>query len=288
MVWFGTILDPPPPQCLVSNAEPALTVAMVIDATRHDTTRIQSHTIWISRRRAATRGAPQLTTVKMRGALSSGERVPPLLVFSTAGTLKILEADAFKTERGGRVVEECRLLSRGCPVMWNNALGGGVNVSRLYTSVRQKKTVNRVSSSDNFSPGSHLSSVAAFLASLFCTRQTLLTPAANRYSLRACLHFPGKFLQCALNQDLFHRKVWFGKMLEYPNGSRNKNDVLFSRRGLRRVARFFGAGKKMPNIKELGLYALLSYGFVSNASYAICVGLAWFASSKKTGIILIL
>ena len=49
------------------------------------------------------------------------------------------------------------------------------------------------------------------------------------------------------------------------------------------MARFFGAGKKMPNIKELGLYAILSYGFVSNASYAICVGLAWFASSKKTG-----
>ncbi|CAN0081030.1 unnamed protein product [Ectocarpus sp. 6 AP-2014] len=56
------------------------------------------------------------------------------------------------------------------------------------------------------------------------------------------------------------------------------------KRGFRRVARFFGAGKKMPNIKELGLYALLSYGFVSNASYAICVGLAWFASSKKTGL----
>lgn len=49
------------------------------------------------------------------------------------------------------------------------------------------------------------------------------------------------------------------------------------------MARFFGAGKEMPNIKELGLYAILSYGFVSNASYAICIGLAWFASSKKTG-----
>lgn len=49
------------------------------------------------------------------------------------------------------------------------------------------------------------------------------------------------------------------------------------------MARFFGAGKKVPNIKELGLYAILSYGFVSNASYATCVGLAWFAASKKTG-----
>lgn len=52
----------------------------------------------------------------------------------------------------------------------------------------------------------------------------------------------------------------------------------------RRVARFFGAGKEKPNIKQLGLYAVLSYGFVSNASYATCVGLAWFAASKKTGI----
>ncbi|CAM9656764.1 unnamed protein product [Scytosiphon promiscuus] len=40
----------------------------------------------------------------------------------------------------------------------------------------------------------------------------------------------------------------------------------------------------MPSMKELGLYAILSYGFVSNASYAICVGLAWFTSSKKTGL----
>lgn len=59
--------------------------------------------------------------------------------------------------------------------------------------------------------------------------------------------------------------------------------LVFGRRAFRRVARFFGAGKKMPNIKELGVYAILSYGFVSNASYAICIGLAWFASSKKTG-----
>eukprot|EP00752_Nemacystus_decipiens_P008404 g7514.t1 len=56
------------------------------------------------------------------------------------------------------------------------------------------------------------------------------------------------------------------------------------KRAFRRVARFFGAGQKMPNIKELGLYAILSYGFVSNTSYSICVGLAWFASSKKSGL----
>ena len=55
-------------------------------------------------------------------------------------------------------------------------------------------------------------------------------------------------------------------------------------RAFRRVARFFGAGKEKPNLKQLGLYAALSYGFVSNASYSICVGLAWFASSKKTGV----
>lgn len=54
-------------------------------------------------------------------------------------------------------------------------------------------------------------------------------------------------------------------------------------RFLRRVARFFGAGKGMPNIKQLGLYAILSYGFVSNASYAICTGIAWYLASKKTG-----
>ncbi|CAN0066700.1 unnamed protein product [Pylaiella littoralis] len=56
------------------------------------------------------------------------------------------------------------------------------------------------------------------------------------------------------------------------------------KRAFRRVGRFFGAGKELPNIKELGLYAILSYGFVSNASYSICVGLAWFAASKKTGL----
>lgn len=50
------------------------------------------------------------------------------------------------------------------------------------------------------------------------------------------------------------------------------------------MARFFGAGKEKPNLKQLGLYALLSYGFVSNASYSICVAIAWFASSKKSGV----
>lgn len=47
---------------------------------------------------------------------------------------------------------------------------------------------------------------------------------------------------------------------------------------------YFGGGKKMPSMKELGLNAILSYGFVSNASYTISVGIAWFATSKKTGI----
>eukprot|EP00903_Cladosiphon_okamuranus_P015733 g14521.t1 len=56
------------------------------------------------------------------------------------------------------------------------------------------------------------------------------------------------------------------------------------KRAFGRVARLFGFGMKLPSIKELGLYAFLSYGFVSNTSYAICVCLAWFASSKKTGL----
>lgn len=59
-------------------------------------------------------------------------------------------------------------------------------------------------------------------------------------------------------------------------------------KGLKRVwkavARFFGAGKEKPNLKQLGLYAVLSYGFVSNASYAVCTGVAWFISSKKSGL----
>lgn len=51
------------------------------------------------------------------------------------------------------------------------------------------------------------------------------------------------------------------------------------------VARFFGAGKEKPNLKQLGLYAALSYGFVSNASYSVCTGVSWFISSKKSGTI---
>ena len=39
----------------------------------------------------------------------------------------------------------------------------------------------------------------------------------------------------------------------------------------------------MPNLKQLGLYAVLSYGFVSNVSYGVCVSLAWFTTCKKTG-----
>ncbi|CAM9595977.1 unnamed protein product [Sphacelaria rigidula] len=56
------------------------------------------------------------------------------------------------------------------------------------------------------------------------------------------------------------------------------------KRVLKAVARFFGAGKEKPNLKQLGLYAVLSYGFVSNASYAICTCIAWFISSKKSGL----
>lgn len=171
--------------------------------------------------------------------------------------------------------------------MWNNALGRGNAPVRIaderFKAVFNKKPVNRVLLLRIFAVVS-LVAVFLILASLSCTRQTLLMPAANRYRHSLSLQENSSSAHSIKNQDHFHRKVWLGKMIEYRN-SRNKNNVLFFRRGFRRVARFFGAGKKMPNIKELGLYALLSYGFVSNASYAICVGLAWFASSKKTGVI---
>ncbi|CAM9693456.1 unnamed protein product [Choristocarpus tenellus] len=53
---------------------------------------------------------------------------------------------------------------------------------------------------------------------------------------------------------------------------------------LRSVKTFLGAGKEKPNFKELGIYALLSYGFVSNASYSILTGIAWYISSAKSGL----
>mmetsp|Transcript_28113 Transcript_28113/g.36507 ORF Transcript_28113/g.36507 Transcript_28113/m.36507 type:complete len:229 (+) Transcript_28113:51-737(+) len=37
-------------------------------------------------------------------------------------------------------------------------------------------------------------------------------------------------------------------------------------------------------LKSLGASALLSYGWVSNASYMICLSLAWFVHSKRTGL----
>jgi len=37
-------------------------------------------------------------------------------------------------------------------------------------------------------------------------------------------------------------------------------------------------------LANMGLSALLSYGFVSNMSYCVSVGLAWFGFSKKTGL----
>jgi hypothetical protein len=41
---------------------------------------------------------------------------------------------------------------------------------------------------------------------------------------------------------------------------------------LGKVKKFFsGDGENRKKISQLGLYALLSYGFVSNASYAICL-----------------
>ncbi|CAM9901802.1 unnamed protein product [Discosporangium mesarthrocarpum] len=55
-------------------------------------------------------------------------------------------------------------------------------------------------------------------------------------------------------------------------------------RAMKAVSRFFSGGKDKPDLKALGLYALLSYGFVSNVSYAVLTGIAWFASSKKSGL----
>ena len=37
-------------------------------------------------------------------------------------------------------------------------------------------------------------------------------------------------------------------------------------------------------LAKMGLAALLSYGWVSNMSYAVCTGLAWFTFAKQTGI----
>jgi len=37
-------------------------------------------------------------------------------------------------------------------------------------------------------------------------------------------------------------------------------------------------------LAKMGLSALLSYGFVSNMSYCVSIGLAWFGFSKKTGL----
>ncbi len=41
---------------------------------------------------------------------------------------------------------------------------------------------------------------------------------------------------------------------------------------------------KGPNLKELGLYALLSYGFVSNFSYVTTVICAWVIHGKTSGL----
>jgi hypothetical protein len=37
-------------------------------------------------------------------------------------------------------------------------------------------------------------------------------------------------------------------------------------------------------LAKMGLAAVLSYGWVSNVSYAICVSIAWYGFSKKTGL----
>lgn len=37
-------------------------------------------------------------------------------------------------------------------------------------------------------------------------------------------------------------------------------------------------------IAKMGLSAFLSYGFVSNMSYCVCVSVAWFGFNKKTGL----
>jgi hypothetical protein len=37
-------------------------------------------------------------------------------------------------------------------------------------------------------------------------------------------------------------------------------------------------------LAKMGLAAVLSYGWVSNVSYAICISIAWYGFSKKTGL----
>eukprot|EP00611_Tribonema_gayanum_P000617 TRINITY_DN10449_c0_g1_i1.p1 TRINITY_DN10449_c0_g1~~TRINITY_DN10449_c0_g1_i1.p1 ORF type:complete len:258 (+),score=63.44 TRINITY_DN10449_c0_g1_i1:165-938(+) len=47
---------------------------------------------------------------------------------------------------------------------------------------------------------------------------------------------------------------------------------------------FSGDGKNRQKLAKMGLYAVLSYGFVSNASYAICLSVSWYLASKRSGL----
>eukprot|EP00612_Vaucheria_litorea_P007085 CAMPEP_0171479654 /NCGR_PEP_ID=MMETSP0946-20130122/5567_1 /TAXON_ID=109269 /ORGANISM="Vaucheria litorea, Strain CCMP2940" /LENGTH=140 /DNA_ID=CAMNT_0012010653 /DNA_START=32 /DNA_END=451 /DNA_ORIENTATION=- len=69
-----------------------------------------------------------------------------------------------------------------------------------------------------------------------------------------------------------------GGLCNTPNDRTDKN-----LRG--KVKRFFSNGKfSRKNLGKLGLYAVLSYGFVSNLATSICVSVAWFLSCKRSGL----
>eukprot|EP00953_Heterococcus_sp_UTEX-ZZ885_P021830 12148-Heterococcus_DN1.PRE.2 len=62
-------------------------------------------------------------------------------------------------------------------------------------------------------------------------------------------------------------------------------EVSTSSSPLGKVKKFFsGDGENRQKLGKLGLYALLSYGFVSNASYAICLCVSWYLASKRSGL----
>eukprot|EP00590_Aulacoseira_subarctica_P010828 CAMPEP_0172422520 /NCGR_PEP_ID=MMETSP1064-20121228/8661_1 /TAXON_ID=202472 /ORGANISM="Aulacoseira subarctica , Strain CCAP 1002/5" /LENGTH=208 /DNA_ID=CAMNT_0013163419 /DNA_START=109 /DNA_END=735 /DNA_ORIENTATION=+ len=93
-------------------------------------------------------------------------------------------------------------------------------------------------------------------------------------------------MECDTENDPTHHSLAPQSVSPSISAVKKKNAPIFSR------LKFWGNSNTQESnsstfkqkLAKAGMSALLSYGFVSNMSYAVTVSLAWYISSKRTGL----
>mmetsp|Transcript_30022 Transcript_30022/g.36597 ORF Transcript_30022/g.36597 Transcript_30022/m.36597 type:complete len:297 (+) Transcript_30022:58-948(+) len=91
------------------------------------------------------------------------------------------------------------------------------------------------------------------------------------------------------NDDLIDREHSSADVSELASAVQDDDDLPLHRKITKKVKNVFSNKEDdgltfKQKLGKMGMSALLSYGFVSNMSYAVSVSLAWYGFTKKTGL----